>query len=153
MKQKSQVKIAMLKMIEKGMAERGWNQAALSDISDVSAPTISRLLKSDYKQIGLENIFSILNALDLIETGIQKPKSPPGWTFDEKARSEYNFLTKVVSEANEEAKAGYSADTLCRNIIKDMEKQLIKIEDDLKKTNLKVIIASHSHLNNPITQI
>ncbi len=135
MKQKSQVKIAMLKMIEKGMAERGWNQAALSDISDVSAPTISRLLKSDYKQIGLENIFSILNALDLIETGIQKPKSPPGWTFDEKARSEYNFLTKVVSEANEEAKAGYSADTLCRNIIKDMEKQLIKIEDDLKKTN------------------
>ena len=94
MKQKSQVKIAMLKMIEKGMAERGWNQAALSDISDVSAPTISRLLKSDYKQIGLENIFSILNALDLIETGIQKPISQPEWTFDEKVRLKVHFLDK-----------------------------------------------------------
>ena len=75
-------------------------------------------------------------SFDWLLTGHEEAsKSPPEWTFDEKVRLRYTFLTKVVAEANEEAKAGYSADTLCRNIIKDMEKQLIKIEDDLKKTN------------------
>lgn len=138
MKLKSQVKISMLEMIKKRMAERGWNQAALADASDVSAPTISRLLKSNYKQIGLENIFSILNALDLIETGIQKPKSPPDlWTFDGKARSEYHFLTNIVSEANEGIREGRTAVSLCQLIKGLMHNQLIKLEDDLKKTDQK----------------
>jgi len=77
----SQEKNTLLEIIQKALAERHWNPTDLSKQSEVSQPVIWRFLRGG-KQIGVENIYRILKALDLIkltvhqETIVKEPEAP-----------------------------------------------------------------------------
>ena len=63
----SQYENSLMKLIQDRLNEKGWKPVDLVKASGVTQPTISKFLKGT-KNVGCENIYNILVALDLIKT-------------------------------------------------------------------------------------
>ena len=114
----------------------GKNPAAFARKATISDQTFRTYLHGSIP--GGDKVLEIANAgnvsTDWLLTGHEETsKSPPGWTFDSEVREEYNFLTKVVSEANEGIREGRTAVSLCQLIKGLMDNQLIKLQDIKKR--------------------
>lgn len=61
-----QEKNSLVELINKRLAQKSWKPARLAKEANVKQPAISRLLNNS-KNIGVDNIYKILKALDLLK--------------------------------------------------------------------------------------
>lgn len=111
----SQDKNPLVDMISTKMKLLKMNQEQLSSLTGVSQPVISRLLnkKKPSKNIGIENIYSILNKLDLLkkaedisgEAALKEAETPfiVSLNLSDDAIKEFPILRYIIAGANEAA--------------------------------------------------